>query len=69
MPDHIETLLARGPVHRGDVDDAAEAAARVVAQKARHLHHVRGIRAKRQLAESHAMAGDRGRQGLGNGRA
>src|SRR5262249_59415923 len=66
MIDDVEAPLAPRPVDRGDVDDAPELAAFVVAQKGGNFHDVAGDRAHRQLAVCDSMARDRTRQRAGD---
>jgi len=50
MVDHVEALLARRPVDRGDVDDRGEPAARLVAQECRNPHDLIGMGRDGELA-------------------
>ncbi len=58
MIDHVEALLAAGPIDRGHVDDGDELAGRVVAQEGRDLDDVGGARVNGQLAVRDLIAGD-----------
>ena len=58
MIDHVEALLARGPIDRGDVDDADELTGRIVAQEACDLDDVGGLGVHGQLAAHDLIAGD-----------
>ena len=62
MIDHVEPPLARGPVNRRNIDDADEAATRIVAQKTRHRDDLCGNRGDRQFTISDGMAGRRAGQ-------
>src|SRR5262249_57974568 len=66
MIDHVEAPFAPRPVDRGDVDDAPELAAFVVAQEGGNLHDVTGVRADRQLAVRNTMIADRTRPRAGD---
>src|SRR5262245_53475502 len=66
MVDDVEALFAARPVDRGDVDQAPELAALVVAQKGGDLHDVADDGADRQLAVLYPVAYDRARQRAGD---
>ncbi len=67
--DHVETPLAARPVDRGDVDDAPEQAARIVAQEAHDRDDVGGLRLHRQLVMRDRVAVDRRAERIGDGAA
>src|SRR5205814_62803 len=69
MIDNVEAALAAWPVDRGDVDEAPELAALVVAQKPDDLHDVMTDRADRQLAVCNEMARERICKRAGDGLA
>src|SRR5205807_7058745 len=69
MIDNVEAALAAWPVDRGDVNEAPELAALVVAQKCDDLHDVVTDRADRQLAVCNAMPCDGACKRAGDGLA
>src|SRR3569833_2269231 len=67
MIDHVEAVLAAGIIHRRDVDDIDEAAARIGLEKARDLNDTRKIDRNVQLTDLDRMA-ERGAWQRGNNR-
>ena len=60
MIDDVEAPLAARPIDRGNVDQIAELAARVVAQKAHDRDDVGGLRRDGQFVIGDRIAGHRG---------
>src|SRR5438128_1048741 len=69
MIDHVEAPLAPRPIDCGDIDDAAELTAIVVAQESRDVHDVARSCRDGELAVRDSVAGDRARQRAGDGLA
>src|SRR5512144_1726707 len=59
MVDHIEALLAAGPIHRGDVNNTDKLAGCIVAQEGRDLDDVGGPSRYGELAAYDLVAGNR----------
>ena len=69
MIDHIEAVLAGGQVHGGDIYNAVELAAFVIAEKGHELNNVVHRGCDRKLAVNDSMFAHRGRQRAGDGLA
>src|SRR5947209_7303205 len=66
MIDHVESALAARPIHRGDIDDAPELTALIVAQERREFHDVANGSRNGELAVDDSMAQYRARQRTGD---
>src|SRR2546425_822494 len=69
MIDHVEAALAPRPIDRGDVDDAPELTALVIAQKDRDLDDVARRGRDGKLTVRDPMVQHRAGQRAGDGRA